>query len=352
VLFLFKGSFRAASEKFQYLTRDNNTTSIGFFSKKRLRRYSCQENSFDSVYIMLTSGRDGYGPFSDARGARKESSVTDDLHPEFLFPVKIEGDESAVPAEFRGIYRKDPNDGSMHMIPGLAKQVDNSGLKVALHKARDDARHVEKREKDKHKATLALIGAETPEEVPLKIEELRRAGSGAIDAARAEVENRYKQTYSAQLEQQKLENQKLKKTLQETLIDGEAGRAIAAHKGSQRALMPHVRASMKLVEEDGALRPRVIDAEGHVRYSDDGRPLGVSDLLAEMKQDRDFANLFEGSGSSGSGAFGGSRGGAGGGSMIKSYSLADWKIAMAKAKPDERAQMMRDKAAGKIKVAD
>lgn len=286
----------------------------------------------------------------------------DDPHPEFQFPLKIEDGESAIPAEYRPLYRKDPQDGSLQLIPSLARQIESPGLKIALKKARDDTREVERREKEKHRKTLEILGVESADEVPVKVAELRRASAGAADAVRAEVESRFKQTYSAQLSQIQAENQKLKNNLQEMLVDGEAARAIAAQKGSIRALMPHVKGQMKLVEEDGTLRPRVIDSDGHVRYGDDGRPLGIGDLVAEMRRDRDFAGMFENSGNSGTGAStgGGLGGAAGGGRLVKRYSKDDWRALMSKAdkKPDEggypggRQQLMRDYAAGKITVTD
>ncbi len=222
----------------------------------------------------------------------------DDPHPEFQFPVKIEGDESAVPAEYRPLYRKDPADGSLQIIPTLARQMEAPGLKTALQKARADAREVERREKEKHKKTLELLGVESPDEVPLKIDELKRASSGAVDAVRAETEHRFKATYQAQISEVRAANEKLKQTLAETLIDGEATRAISQQKGSVRALMPHVKNSMKLVDENGALRPRVVDSDGNVRHGHDGQPMTVSDLITEFKRDAEFASLFESSGSS------------------------------------------------------
>jgi hypothetical protein len=279
-----------------------------------------------------------------------------DPHPEFSFPVRV--DASAIPAEYRALYHPNAQDGSMELLPEIAKKMDNSGLQTALQKERGRARELEKRAKDseRHLSHVAsAIGAATPDEMPAKIEELLgRASPSAADAVRAEITESFKRTYGAQLQQKDAETAKLRKTLQTTLIDGEATKAIAAAKGMARALLPHVTGAMKLVEEDGELRPRVTDARGEVRYTADGLPMTASDLVNEMRQDADFAGLFTGSGSSGSGARG-----AGGGSAAlgarpgtKSYRLDDWKLAIAKAKPDERQQLLRDKGAGKIVVKD
>ena len=285
----------------------------------------------------------------------------DDSHPEFQFPIKIEGDESAVPAEYRPLYRKDPNDGSLQLISGLANKIESPGLKTALQKARADAREVERREKEKHRKTLEILGVESPDEVPMKLEELRRASAGATDAVRSEVAETFKRTYGAQLQQKEAEAAKLRKTLQSTLIDGEATRAIADAKGVTRALLPHVTGAMKLIEEDGELRPRVVDARGEVRYSNEGLPMTAADFVSEMRRDADFAGLFASSGSTGTGARGaGGSGNAGGGRGTKSYSRSEWRNVMARADKDPkdggvvggRAQLMRDYAAGKVTVSE
>ncbi len=80
----------------------------------------------------------------------------------------------------------------------------------------------------------------------------------------------------------------------------------------------------------------------------------AADLVAEMRRDADFAGLFEGAGSSGSGArgAGGTGGSSGSGAGVSSYSLSDWKSKMARAKPDERMELMRAKASGRITVRD
>jgi hypothetical protein len=167
-------------------------------------------------------------------------------------------------------------------------------------------------------------------------------------------EGSYRATYGTQLKQRDAENEKLRKAVQTNIVDREAMAAIAAVKGNARLLTPHVRSVMKVVEEDGELHARVVDALGNVRYrASDGLPMTAHDLAMEFKRDPDFTGSFEGSGSSGSGALSrGSGSGSPSGGGTKSYSKNDWKVAMAKAKPDDRAQMMRDLSAGRIVVKD
>lgn len=66
---------------------------------------------------------------------------------------------------------------------------------------------------------------------------------------------------------------------------------------------PHVRARLKLVNENGAQVVRVLDKEGKETA------FTVDDLKKEMLQDKTFAGILVGSRGSGSGASGGSGGG-------------------------------------------
>lgn len=273
----------------------------------------------------------------------------------FEFPLVAEGVDR-VPAQFRAMYQPGEN-GELRLMPEVAKRFDNSGFQTALQKERTARRESEKRAKSAEQRLTEMadkIGAASLDEIQLKTEELLgRASPVAADAVRAEIENRFKATYGAQLAQKEAEATKLRKTLQTTLIDGEAVKAIADAKGVTRALMPHVTGSMKLIEEDGELRPRIVDGRGEVRYGSDGLPMTAAALVAEMRKDDDFAGLFAGSGSSGAGTRGASgTGGNMGGSAAQSMDLAAWKLKMAKAKPDERTELIRAKTAGRIVIRD
>jgi hypothetical protein len=280
---------------------------------------------------------------------------------EFAFPVRVEGDHSAIPAQFRPLYVPDPADGSMKLISPLAQRLDHSGYKTALQKARADAKEVEKREREKHRRTLELLGVESPDDVPLKLEELKRGASAQTDAVRSEVESRLSATFGAQAREARAEAERLKKAFTEQLVESQVTSAIAAARGNVPLLSHHVKASMAVREEGGQFVPRVVDQNGDVRYRPDGLPMAAADLVAELKSKPDFGLAFEGSGNTGSGALGrGGGSGIGAGKLTKSFSKSEWRIAMSLAdkKPEEggyvggRTQLMRDLTAGKIQIKD
>jgi hypothetical protein len=86
------------------------------------------------------------------------------------------------------------------------------------------------------------------------------------------------------------------------LIDAQATAAIAEAKGVPALLLPHVKQAVKVVEEDGDYKVRVVDAAGNPRVNAKGEYLSIADLVSEMRQSEVFGRAFEGTGHSGSGA--------------------------------------------------
>ena len=218
-------------------------------------------------------------------GQRRAILMSDDT--EFSFPGDV-SDITEVPGEFRALYEA-KSGGGYAIKPSVAKLRDNPILKGALDKER--ASH--KASAKKAKAAEEFIGqiAQVLEvadqnEVLTRIEELRgRASPQAKDAVRAEIEGRFKQT----IEQERREKEKLKTALTETLVDREVQAAIGAARGNLKALFPHVKQSVHLIEEDGrtcSARPRL---SGAVRYRDDGLPMTSADFVNELRRDADFA---------------------------------------------------------------
>jgi hypothetical protein len=182
----------------------------------------------------------------------------------------------------------------------------------------------------------------------LQLEELLSPGSpGTPDCVKAQMESSYLRTGQAQPEKEEAETQKLRQASQEGIIDGEAAEAIAVAKVNAGLLRLHVQSAMPLREEDGA------DQEGAARYQNDGSAMTAADPAAEMRRDSEFTGLFEGSVSMGSGAPGiCSKGTGGSGGIVPSYSLGNWLLKMANAQPDERTELLKDKARGRITVRE
>lgn len=91
--------------------------------------------------------------------------------------------------------------------------------------------------------------------------------------------------------------------LEHSLIDAEATRAIVAAKGSPELLMPFVKESARVLEEDGKFVVRVFDKTGNTRIGDaNGAPMTIAQLVAEMREDELFGRAFDASGATGGGA--------------------------------------------------
>lgn len=105
------------------------------------------------------------------------------------------------------------------------------------------------------------------------------------------------------------------KSLEGALITSVASQALAEQKGSVKLLMPHIERQTRLREVDGKYSVEVIGPDGNPRLCGaDAHAMSISELVTEMKSQKDFASAFEGSGASGTGAGGnGGKGGAGSG---------------------------------------
>lgn len=98
----------------------------------------------------------------------------------------------------------------------------------------------------------------------------------------------------------------LKKSLEEALIDSAATKAIAKYEGDAELLLPHVKASTKLVEANGKYVAVVLDEKGEARLAPDAKTatdyMGVEHLIGGWKEQGKFAGAFAGTGASGGGA--------------------------------------------------
>ena len=108
------------------------------------------------------------------------------------------------------------------------------------------------------------------------------------------------------------ENKSLKGQLENVLVTNEIMKGISAAKGNSELLMPHVRKSVKLIDEDGVQIARVLDEKGNPRIAGaSGDFMTIEQLLAEFKESDTYAPCFEGSRATGSGAGGGGNGAGG-----------------------------------------
>lgn len=145
------------------------------------------------------------------------------------------------------------------------------------------------------------------------------AAAAEADRKKAAAEGDFKsleaqltKKYEGLIEVERGEKTKLRTSMERNLIDAAAAQELARHSDSPKMLLPHIRGQMKVVEQDGEFYARVVDSNGNVRIGSGqgSSPMTLSELIEEMKGDKEFAPAFRGSGASGSGA---ARSNAGGG---------------------------------------
>ena len=206
-----------------------------------------------------------------------------------------------VPENLRSLYAE--ADGKFRLaVDGIE---DTAGLKSALQKEREAARTAEKQAK----AWMAL--GKTPEEIAALVDAQRKAE--ADRALKGGEFDKVKNQIVEQSEREKTDLRNIIKSkdaaIERYLIDAQATAAISEMKGIPVLLLPHVKAAVKVVEDNGDFVTRVVDAQGNPRVNSKGEFLSIRDLVDEMRQNEVFGRAFEPTGATGSGA-----GGSGGGS--------------------------------------
>jgi hypothetical protein len=213
----------------------------------------------------------------------------------------IDADDSdtkaIVPKHAVGLYVKG-DDGKFSLDADLAKRLDTKGLTSALDKER-------KSNRDLNKLVSEYQKHGKPEELAAKLDELQKAAEGKGDQKAADKFEKLRQdmlqAHSKELEAEKGKSTAMRQTVEKYLIDSEANAALSELKGNTKLLLPHIRSSVKVFEENGQYIARVVDSSGEPRGDGKGGYMTVRDLVAEMRKSSDFAPAFAASGTSGSG---------------------------------------------------
>ena len=206
---------------------------------------------------------------------------------------------------------------------------DPIGLKSALQAERQNAKTA-----TQQAAAWKALG-KTPEEIQSLVEAQAQAErdkltkGGEWDKLKQQMADQHK----TELVQKDARIGSLTKSLEARLIDADATAAIAASKGVPALLLPHVRAAVKVIEDNGEFKVQVVDPAGNPRVNGKGEFLSIADLVGEMRQSEVFGRAFEATGITGGGAPGG--GGGGGAKVIK-------QAAFAALPPKQRAAKMAE----------
>ena len=168
----------------------------------------------------------------------------------------------------------------------------------------------------------------------------RATAAGDFKALEQQLVSKYESSLKA-ADQEKSDMQR---AMESHLIDAAAASELARHSDTPRLLMPHVRAMMKVVKEDGQFVSRIVDpSTGTVRIGkgQGTTPMTLTELVEEMRSNPEYAPAFRGTGSSGGGAPKSAASGGGGGP--KTIAAGDQAAFMAN---------LLDIASGKVTVSE
>lgn len=234
--------------------------------------------------------------------------------PEFDFEkyntVDIDSFEETVPGKYRGLYERVENEGvEVYQIAGSVRNIVNDyiGTSKALDKARADKKNASDESASRRKTIQAFeefassLGLEIGDDgvvaaLQSHVEELvgQVKGGQEMRVNLDKIKQDYEKKQSEALAVKDKEIKDRDSALERHLISDVATREIASAKGKVKVLMPHVKSQCKVVrDENGDYAVRVVDSQGDFRSNGAGGWMNVSDLVAEVKQDPDFAANFE-----------------------------------------------------------
>jgi hypothetical protein len=241
-------------------------------------------------------------------------------------PHKFEpvvADLGGVPEAFHGFYSPAEDGSGFKMAPDIYQHLDITGISKALEAQRKIAT-----EQGSVIAKYKPLG-ETPEVAHERFKELEElASKGGKDAQAFEKwKGDIQAKVQVDLQTKDKELKSMMTSLESHLIDAEAISAISAADGNPTLILPHVRSSVKVVNDAGKFVVRVVDQEGDPRGNGVGGYMNIKDLVLELKSKQDFAGGFKPSGNTGSGmrpgAGGSTNGGMPGGHRIRREDLKD-----------------------------
>src|SRR5262249_48617114 len=78
--------------------------------------------------------------------------------------------------------------------------------------------------------------------------------------------------------------------------------ALVAEKGNPVLLLPHIKQMTKVVADGENYVVRIVDGQGNLRVNGTGSDMTISDLVKEMKGDKNFLGGFESDAKGGTGS--------------------------------------------------
>jgi hypothetical protein len=227
-------------------------------------------------------------------------------------------DLESVPEQYRGLYVEGTgeNAGKFVVSPVVVQLAnDYDGVNTAL---------ADERNKSKNKNTEAATFRtqltkfqELAQSLGLTVEEgadLAEILKGHVDGLSDQVKGgkeakinldkvnaEWTKKLGTAVDSEKGKTSKMQNSLERHLIGQAATAALASAGGSTELLLPHVRTSVKVVQDGEDFVARVVDGQGDIRTNGAGQPMSVAELVAEMKTQASFAPAFKSEVKGGSG---------------------------------------------------
>jgi hypothetical protein len=207
-----------------------------------------------------------------------------------------------VPEQFRSLYATEAKDGKYNLLdPHKGVGEAFTGLNKALKAEREASRK-------RPVVDLSLLAeyGDSVEKIKdgfgIKLKELndQLAAGGKVNIDK--VKQEFMTAHQGELTKLGNRNTALQEQLYRHLVVNAATAACLEAKGDAELLLPFIKQTVKVVEEDNEFKVLVVDAEGNRRFSGvTGAPLTLTDLVAEMKVNKKYAKLFESEAPSGGG---------------------------------------------------
>jgi hypothetical protein len=220
-----------------------------------------------------------------------------------------------VPEPQRALY-KEAEGGFRLDVEGVEFPDDVRALRSALERERADNKSLKRK--------LATMPEDfDPEkwasmtEAQRKAEEESAKDKGQWESYKAQLTDNFAKELKRRDEKLTTRERKIR----ELLVTVRATTELAELGASARLLMPHIEALTEVTEEDGDWKVYVLGDDGKRRVGKAGDPMSIKELVAEMRESKEYAPAFPSSGASGGGAA--PRQGATGGSNGEVKSKAD-----------------------------
>lgn len=225
---------------------------------------------------------------------------------EWDFSANQEVDEDTLgkaPEGYRAAYVKG-DDGKYRVSDQHRPFVDAIvGLGSALKNERGVSKTL-KGQKDASAVIKEALGFDTVEEAKSKLDELTQQVATASKVDPAKIKADIERNFNQALEAERQKTSAMQSTLNRYMVESAAVTALAAVKGNSKLLMPIIREQVELVADGEEYVVRVKDGQGDYRGNGRGGFMTVEDLVAEMRQSKDYGAAFESDTLGGSGGQG------------------------------------------------